>query len=519
MSPGTPHEIQEHEPDPEETAAIQRLKQHPFLASCSEIVLRKLLPNLVEQPFRAGETILRAGGYSDAAHYLIDGVVAVRMSIIETDRTQPLPRAAAPAAEFPETVRRVLGRASAQDVVQRGGLGADAEVLVTDLPVDLTPNQEVLLNAGDVFGEMSALSRFPISADVVAKTDVTCLQIRVPALRMMFKQKELVGFKKMIDDRYRSRTLANQLRSVELFAGLDEDTIASLQATAELASYEPGAVIAAEGAPADAFYLVRGGFVKVAVRAGASDAAVSYLRRGDHAGEIGLLLDQPWPLSLHAIEHVEMVKISRDAFQAVLAKYPDVQRMVWDTAIARLKERGRVVREPLTARYLQLAMDSGLIHGESVLLIDLSTCTRCDDCVRACSDTHGGTPRFVREGTKFRQWSVPQACYQCTDPVCMIGCPTGAISRPLGTLEVTINKDTCIGCHNCGKRCPWGNIVDVPFHSPTLGRDIDLATKCDLCIGRPQGPACVQMCPHGSAVRISFKDPALVSATMSDDAR
>jgi len=122
-----------------------------------------------------------------------------------------------------------------------------------------------------------------------------------------------------------------------------------------------------------------------------------------------------------------------------------------------------------------------------VLLIDLSTCTRCDDCVRGCSDTHGGTPRFVREGTKFRQWSVPQACYQCTDPVCMIGCPTGAISRPLGTLEVTINKDTCIGCHNCGKRCPWDNIVDVPFHSPALGRDIELATKCDLCIGRPQG--------------------------------
>ena len=117
-------------------------------------------------------------------------------------------------------------------------------------------------------------------------------------------------------------------------------------------------------------------------------------------------------------------------------------------------------------------MDTGLIHGESVLLIDLETCTRCDDCVRACADTHGGTPRFIREGQKYRNWSITVACYQCTDPVCMIGCPTGAITRPIGTLEVTVNKDTCIGCHNCVRRCPWGNIIEVPYSSPTVGRDI-----------------------------------------------
>ena len=49
-----------------------------------------------------------------------------------------------------------------------------------------------------------------------------------------------------------------------------------------------------------------------------------------------------------------------------------------------------------------------------------------------------------------------------------------------------------------------------------LNRDIDLATKCDLCLGRSAGPACVQMCPHGSAVRISFKDLATVTRTLSD---
>jgi Fe-S-cluster-containing hydrogenase component 2 len=43
---------------------------------------------------------------------------------------------------------------------------------------------------------------------------------------------------------------------------------------------------------------------------------------------------------------------------------------------------------------------------------------------------------------------------------------------------------------------------------------INLATKCDLCVDRSHGPACVQMCPHGSAVRISFKDLERVAETL-----
>jgi len=46
------------------------------------------------------------------------------------------------------------------------------------------------------------------------------------------------------------------------------------------------------------------------------------------------------------------------------------------------------------------------------------------------------------------------------------------------------------------------------------GKPVELAAKCDLCMGRPEGPACVQMCPHGSASRISFKDLEKVTSTL-----
>jgi CRP-like cAMP-binding protein/Fe-S-cluster-containing hydrogenase component 2 len=467
---------------------VARLRAYPFFEKLSDGVLKRLQPNVSERQFAAGEFILRAGAYSDAAYYIADGIVEM-----------------------------VLPAAGAQVAVSPGDRGAYASgtgptvkdtdtIMLLDMPVDVSLRTRTLLQTGEVFGEAGALSRYPVSVDVIAASEARCLLIGTPALRLMLDRPELADFKAFIDQRYRDRTLRDHLCRVELFAALDPGAIERLRSRAELVAFKPGQVIVEQGTPADALYLVRGGYVKVGLRAGEQQLAVTYLRKGDYAGEIALMLDEPWPFSLSALEHVELVRISREEFTRLLAEYPPVEQQLWETAVQRLKQRGSASRNPLSSQYLQMAMDTGLIHGESVLLIDLESCTRCDDCVRACADTHGGTPRFVREGLKFKHFSVPTACYQCTDPVCMIGCPTGAITRPLGTLEVTINKDTCIGCGNCSRRCPWGNIQTVPFDSPTLNRHIDLATKCDLCLGRKAGPACVQMCPHGAAIRVSFKD-------------
>ncbi|MDA1095075.1 MAG: cyclic nucleotide-binding domain-containing protein [Acidobacteria bacterium] len=499
---------------------IERLKTYPFLDRVTERILEKLQPNLIERDYAPGDVILRVGEYSDAAYFIVDGLVEVRVSTVADERRAPRPTATPPRAEshgLAARLRHIFARTPVEGAVQLIGTSTGTLIL-DDMPVDVPPGGRVLLETGEVFGEHSALSRYPFSAEVTARAPTRCLMIRTPALLMLMKQGALADFKLMIDERYRMRSLSTHLRNVELFADLDESILAGLQRSAELKSFEPGALIVEQGSAGDAFYLVRGGYVKVAVGAGSSNLAITYLRKGDYAGELSLLMDEPWPFSLFALEHVEMVKIARADFDQVIDGHDVVRDLLWQSVVTRLKERGAALRNPLSAQYLQMAMDSGLIHGESVLLIDLNTCTRCDDCVRACSDTHGGRPRFIREGTRFRQWSIPTACYQCTDPVCMIGCPTGAITRPIGSLEVTINKDTCIGCHNCVKRCPWNNIIEVAYSSPTINRDIELATKCDLCLGRTQGPACVQMCPHGSATRISFKDLETVTTTLSAEA-
>lgn len=113
----------------------------------------------------------------------------------------------------------------------------------------------------------------------------------------------------------------------------------------------------------------------------------------------------------------------------------------------------------------------------------------------------------------------------------MADCPPNAIRRgPDG--EVFIDE-TCIGCGNCQRNCPYGVIrMDSrppekpsllqwllfgrgpgPGEAPYAWRKQEaakqqserpkVAIKCDMCAGIEGGPACVRACPTGAAIRVA----------------
>jgi len=491
-------------------AAVEELKGLSLFSGLPEKARDKILEKIRQYvhwvEFGPGDIVLRQGDYSDSAFFIVSGTVEVQANLKSQERfAVPRLRSTATGA----APRELRPRSSIAGMVGKG----QKTFILADVAIEDTPDSRVLMQEGEVFGEVAALSRYAVGATVKSVGTTRLLQLRLPGLRMLMKTSK--EFQKFVDDRYRRRTLSSHLRNVDLFSKVDARFLKEMQERAELLSFEPGQIIVDEGTEADAFYLVRGGYVRVSVRAGVTDLVVTYLRKGEYVGETALLMNLDWPFTLQAMEYVELVKISKEDFRRLLAVAPDVEDKLWNDGVAQLKARGSVMRDPISSEYLQMAAETGLIHGESVLLIDLATCTRCDDCVRACAETHGGTPRFVREGYKYRNWLIPSACYQCTDPVCMTNCPTGAITREVGTLEVTINEETCIGCSNCAKSCPWDNIVMIETGEVrTDGKAVEVASKCDLCISRPEGPACVQMCPQGATIRINFKDIDRVSTTL-----
>jgi Fe-S-cluster-containing hydrogenase component 2 len=154
---------------------------------------------------------------------------------------------------------------------------------------------------------------------------------------------------------------------------------------------------------------------------------------------------------------------------------------------------------------LDETVELNLYNSQNVLLIDLDRCTRCDECVRACSDAHGGVARFTRDGPRVGRYLVTMACRSCTDPKCMVGCPVGSIRRE-DSLEIKI-EDWCIGCERCANQCPFGNINMVELAAlpkpPPPREGVALrATVCDLCAGY-DGPNCVYACPHDAAIRVA----------------
>jgi len=96
----------------------------------------------------------------------------------------------------------------------------------------------------------------------------------------------------------------------------------------------------------------------------------------------------------------------------------------------------------------------------------------------------------------------------------MTDCPPDALFRNING-EIII-KDSCIGCGNCAKNCPYDVIQMVqepaprsflsmlfPFLKPKIKDEGQLiAAKCDMCSSLPLGPACIRACPTGAAMRV-----------------
>ncbi|MGN6547909.1 MAG: cyclic nucleotide-binding domain-containing protein [Aureliella sp.] len=409
---------------------------------------------------------------------------------------------------------------------------------LTDLRgAEIGPNEPLVRTAEDVIlGEMSCLNRSRRSATIVAREDSEVLEIRRNVLDMLLRNRVS---REILDEVYRSRSI-NQLASLPIFGDLDAEERQKaadwLKDRVQLVRVEPGQTIFQQGEPADDFYMVSLGFVKVSQKLGEFERVVSYLGPGNHFGEIGLLSQIKGLIDVGdegtrgtrtatcaALDHVELFQVRGADFKALLEQYPQIRGKFIENA-KKILQRDREARAKLTQDIDEDFVNQGLFGAHNLLVLDLERCTRCDECTKACADTHEGVTRLIRDGMRFDRFLIASSCRSCMDPYCMVGCPVDAIHRNGDSLQIEI-EDYCIGCGLCAENCPYGNINMHGFPKMELdpktqrqravtqkidGRQLPViqqrATTCDMCMEIDGRPSCVYACPHNAAFRVTSEE-------------
>ncbi|MFK7896032.1 MAG: NAD(P)-binding domain-containing protein [Myxococcota bacterium] len=397
------------------------------------------------------------------------------------------------------------------------------------VPEDLRVERKAARGQGQFFGEDGLISGRRRGETV--KTTQRCILIETPRNTMSKLTRSVEDVNRVIDASYVNSALAT------LFPMVSPSVRKRLAYRSETLMHRAGDVIFAEGDEPDGLHLVRRGTAEIYKKHEGVEEQIDSIRAGSTLGELAVLhTGRLRTASARAGVDCETVLFPTEVMlqfvesEREIREYLERKEQEFIIADAR-RQHGRG-----TMMWLQKA---GGKEATDLLMIDETLCVRCDNCEKACAETHGGVSRLKREAGATYMTSagsalhLPTACQHCENPKCMTDCPPDALNRdPNG--EVWINDETCIGCGNCEAYCPYDVIkmakvdndpgpgllmrilfpkravkaADAPPPAEGGAAAVKKAVKCDLCrelpakkSGAPRA-ACVASCPTGAIVRI-----------------
>lgn len=336
--------------------------------------------------------------------------------------------------------------------------------------------------------------------------------------------KSVDAVRQVIDDTFVQRALHSLLGG----EGVSAEALEALAHTATIRTFAAGEPLFAEGDAPDGLHLIRRGSATISLEQDGREKVVNYVQAGRYVGEMALLAPQRRRTrTVTANVQTETILLPVESIIPFLEQHPRLR-----SALEACEGDVPAAVEPPRGTIVFLVAQTKL-EATDLLIIDESLCIRCNNCEKACADTHQGVSRLDREAGPTYQTSsnaqlhLPTACQHCEHPKCMEDCPPDAIRRdPSG--EVFI-KDNCIACGNCVSNCPYDVIqmAHIEEYRPrgllwrlllgegrTGARDeeashTERAVKCDLCRElRPRRgesqprAACVASCPTGAIARV-----------------
>lgn len=453
---------------------------------------------------------------------------------------------------------RLLTYEPGEEVIKIGDWGGNTFFFVVNGSLDVfvkPPNNNAEIKVAELapgtqFGEMSVLAGVPRNATIKPPQGKTAqvLEIQRPALRLLRK---LPKFSENLDNTYRKHGRDSNLEKIKLIAGLPPEMIEQLKLFSVFRVFSKNHVLFRQNEAVKRLYIVTEGWLhRTQETQGAT--VEDFLGHNYCLGVEGLSGDARWPYSVTLMGRTEIIEISFSQLRALPQLREALGRAVAPYGPPPLGSKVNykpAVRQKMLAAQERI-IETGLVDGTNLLVMDMDLCVRCGNCSLACHKIHGQS-RLTRRGIHVTRLEAPrlgahqsvlspEVCMHCKDPECLTGCPTGAIGR-FGMGQVDIDPKTCIGCGDCATQCPYNAIAMVPRKSKEVPakagfgwklRDLFglkpdplpgavdatedlLAIKCNLCSDRetlnPPGKksraySCEENCPTGALARINPRE-------------
>src|SRR5690606_2791012 len=202
-----------------------------------------------------------------------------------------------------------------------------------------------------------------------------------------------------------------------------------------------GDTVFQEGEVGDCLHLVRVGSLTISRNIGGREVVLSYVPAGNYVGEMALLGDAKRSATARAAIATETVRLDGESFKRLVARNPILKMRLQQEYKQRTAANLSMLAMPSGGDLISFLLAQGAGEATDILLIDESLCVRCDNCEKACAETHAGTSRLDREaGPTFAEVHVPTSCRHCEHPHCMKDCPPDAIHRaPNGEVFIADN--------------------------------------------------------------------------------
>ena len=155
------------------------------------------------------------------------------------------------------------------------------------------------------------------------------------------------------------------LRRIPLFAGLDDDAIRALASRARISDYKAGERIVSQADKIQAFYIILSGRVKIfRSNSDGKEHTLYLIEEGQPFCFCTAFTDQPYPVSVTALEESCVADIPAEAMEDLARKEPLLMLKIMQVLASRLLEAMNMV-ESLALQDTRERIAAFLLHAES----------------------------------------------------------------------------------------------------------------------------------------------------------